>query len=125
MNRRNEIKGPILYLGDTEDAGDVEIVLPWKWAICDSCNGNGTTCSHVECDGGGFTGSEWAEQDEDFQRDYMAGNFDRPCPHCEGGKVKVPDEDRMSPEYIAAWHKQCESDAEIDAISAAERRMGA
>lgn len=117
--------GPILYMGDTEEAGDVEISLPWKWAICDACDGNGTTCAHVECDGGGFTGSEWAEQDEEFRADYLAGRYDRPCEHCENGKVKVADESKMTPEQIEAWHAQCRDDAEIDSISRAERRMGA
>lgn len=123
--RERKPQGPILYLGDTEEAGDVEVHLPWKWAICDACNGNGTTTAHVECDGGGFTSSEWADQDDDFREDYLAGRYDRPCPHCEGGKVRVPDEARMSPKHIKAWHEQCESDAEIDAIHAAERMMGA
>jgi len=70
--------------------------IPFQWSICDHCQGHGTTTRHVECDGGGFTASEWAEQDEDFREDYMAGRYDRPCPHCQNGKVQIPDVARCS-----------------------------
>ncbi len=114
----------VLYMGDTDGAGDVEV--PFRWAICPTCDGHGTDRgASVECDGGGFTASEWAEQDEDFRNDYLAGVYDRACSHCEGGKVKVADESRMSPEEVEAWRAQCEDDWEYDAMCAAERRMGA
>ncbi len=112
---------PILYL-----EGDEEIALPCRWAICDCCDGHGKTSRHVERDGGGFTASEWAEEDPDFREDYMAGRYDRACDECGGsGKVEVVDEARMTPEHIAAWHQQCREDAEMRAIERAERRMGA
>lgn len=110
----------ILYMGD-----DSEVVLPTRWVICPACDGNGTSCAHVECDGGGFTSSEWNEQDEDFRDDYLAGRYDRPCDECSGsGKVKVVDTDRLTEEQLALWNEQCDDDADYDAMCRAERRMG-
>src|SRR5690349_7371437 len=80
-----------------EDAGDTEVArnVPFKWTICPVCEGHATDRgASVECDGGGFTASEWAEQDDDFKQDYLAGSYDRPCEACEGlGRVKEPDLD--------------------------------
>jgi len=57
---------------------------------CGKCRGQGVTTSHVERDGGGFTGSEWAELDDDFRDGYMAGHYDKRCTACNGtGKVTV------------------------------------
>ena len=110
---------PVLYCNDGS-----ELELPTRWEICGVCQGNNVSTANVECDGGGFTSSEWAEQDEDFRDDYLAGRYDRPCPHCEGGKVRVADLDRMTPEEIKEWNEQCESFDEMYAIECAERKMG-
>lgn len=113
MSRRD----PTIY----DDDAQTEIKLPTRWEICGSCNGEGTTSRHVECDGGGFTGSEWADLDDDFKDDYLAGRFDRACDECSGsGKVKVPDFDRLTPEQRAAWEEQEDERAECDAIQRAE-----
>ncbi len=108
-----------------EPAGDVEIILPYRFEICPACEGCGTDRGRsVECDGGGFTSDEWAEQDEDFREDYLAGRYDQPC-GCEAGKVRVPDYNKMTKAQITAWEAQQRDDAEIDAIERMERRMGA
>ena len=113
---------PVLYDIET----DSETLLPWCWAICCSCDGHGTTTRHVECDGGGFTASEWAEQDEDFREGYLRGDYDRPCSSCKGsGKVKVPNEDQMTTEQIAAWREQAAEDRDYERLCEMERRMGA
>ena len=117
---------PVLY---TDENPDEPRKLPTVWEICASCGGEGTTTRHIECDGGGFTASEWAEacdDDPDFAEDYFGGRYDRPCPDCNGsGKVKVVDLDRLSAEDRAAYEAQCEEDRWDDAMRAAERRMGA
>lgn len=113
-------KTPVLYCDDGS-----ELELPTKWEVCDHCQGRGTTCRHVECDGGGFTASEWAEQDEDFREDYLAGVYDRTCDGCNGRTtVKVVDWDRLSPDDAKAYMQQLEADAYCRAEERAERRMG-
>lgn len=118
------MRGPILFL---EADGGTEIELPWKWEICCACEGHGTDRgANVECDGGGFTASEWAEQDDDFRAAYLSGAYDRPCDGCDGlGRVNVADLARMSPEHVAAWHSQIANNAEARRIDRAERAMGA
>lgn len=113
---------PVLFCDDGS-----EIELPFKWEICPCCDGYATDRgASVECDGGGFTSSEWAEQDDDFREDYLAGRYDRPCSECNGtGKVTVADRSRMSPELVEQFDEQLRDDADYRAMCAAERRMGA
>lgn len=113
--------------------GEIEWQFPARWEICPACDGHATTTRHIECDGGGFTGEEWAEacrDDEDFAEKYFGGFYDRPCPDCKGlGRVQVIDEERVTSwrDKIAlkAHVAQLRDTAEIDAIHAMERRMGA
>ncbi len=107
--------------------GDDEIALPWKWEICSHCDGHNVSTAHVECDGGGITGDEMAEIEHDdpgFKRRYMRGDYDRPCPYCEGGKVKVVDRSKVSPDLLIKWDEQCEEDRACDSIERMERMMG-
>lgn len=106
------------------------IALPSRWIICPQCDGHATDRGRsVECDGGGFTASEWADQDQDFRDDYLSGVYDRPCDHCKGlGRIEVPDRNclnRHQLKLLAEYNRQQRDFAEIDAIHAAERRMGA
>ena len=111
------------------DDGDEERIVnvPFTIEICPACNGRGTTSRDVECDGGGFTASEWADQDEDFREDYMAGVYDRPCDECRGlpGRVKVPDLKCLSRRDRKLYREQQQADADYRRVSEAERRMGA
>lgn len=112
------------------DRGEHFVTFPAKWAICPRCEGCGTDRgASVECDGGGFTASEWAEQDEDFRDDYIAGRYDQPCVPCKGlGRIEVPDQrhlNRHQRKLLAEFVRQERDNAEIDAMQAAERRMGA
>jgi len=78
----------IEYTVYDEDGDSYEVTLPGKWRICDDCEGDGRTSAHM----GSWTASEWAQEDPDFQEDYMAGRYDRACPHCKGtGKVHCID----------------------------------
>jgi predicted methyltransferase len=113
-------KTPILYCDDGS-----ETELPFKWVICSRCDGHNRSTAHVEADGGGITASEMAELGDDFREDYMSGVYDRPCPHCEGGKVKIADTSQMTKAQRREYRAQMQADREIDAIHAAERRMGA
>lgn len=90
------------------------------------CEGCGTDRGRsVECDGGGFTSSEWAEQDDDFKSDYLAGVYDRTCECCKGLRViEVIDRDRADPAVVARLDAQAKIDAEYAAQWRAEMRMG-
>jgi DnaJ-class molecular chaperone len=116
------MKTPMLYDDETGE----ERALPTCWEICDACRGNGTTTRHIECDGGGFTASEWAEacyEDPDFREDYFSGVYDRACDECRGsGKVQVVDEDALSEEDRKAWDEQEQAEREIEAERWAETR---
>ena len=109
------------------------VAFPAKWAICGACDGHATTTRHIECDGGGFTASEFDEAcdgDPDFADDYFGGRYDRPCPSCNGlGRVQEIDEeyvtDWRSKIFLRAYYAQERDNREIDAMHEAERRMGA
>jgi hypothetical protein len=111
----------------------IKVSFPARWIICEACDGHATTTRHIECDGGGFTASEWADacgDDPDFAKDYFSGRYDRPCPDCKGlGRVQVIDEEAVTgwrqKILLRAYHDQECDNREIDAIHAAERRMGA
>lgn len=114
-----------------QEGGERELALPARWAICSECRGNGATSRHVECDDcygepGGFTASEWADQDDEFREDYLAGRYDRPCDSCKGtGKVLVVDRECADPVDLNLWDAEMDADAEFAALCRAERRMGA
>jgi RecJ-like exonuclease len=112
------MKSPGLY----EEGSDDPRPLPFKWRICGHCEGSGKSSSYL----GAYTASEWNEMDCDWQDDYMAGRFDRPCGDCDGsGKVKEVDFSKMSKADAKAYRAQERDDREYDAMVAAERRMGA
>ena len=109
----------------------IQVSFPARWAVCPACEGCGTDRgASVECDGGGFTASEWNEQDEDFPEGYLRGDYDRECYTCKGRTtVQEIDEESVTgwreKILLRAYHAQLRDNAEIDAIQAAERRMGA
>lgn len=113
-------KIPVLYV--EEEGGVVEVTLPTKWEICVECRGNGMSSSYL----GAFTSSEWAEEDEEFKEDYMAGKYDKSCEYCDGsGKVRVVDWERLDEKTTAAYIAQLEEEAQDRATERAERAMGA
>ena len=116
---------PITWFADD---GDIEVTrnVPFSWAICPVCEGHATDRgASVECDGGGFTASEWAEQDDDFKQDYLNGVYDRPCTVCAGlGRVKEPDLNALDADDRAAYEQHLREDAEYRRERAIEIRMG-
>ena len=101
------------------------IGVPFKWEICAQCQGDGGSSAYL----GAFTQDVWAEQDDEFKEDYIAGRYDRPCPACNGsGKVQVPDITKCSYQdkrQLVELRRQFRADAEIDAIQRAEQRAEA
>lgn len=107
--------------------------FPARWIICPDCDGHATTTAHIEPDGGGFTGEEWAEacrECEDFAENYFSGVYDRPCPTCQGkGRIQTIDRkavtswrDKIALKAHRRWERE---EAEYRAMCEAERRMGA
>lgn len=109
----------------------IDVTFPARWFICPTCEGCATDRgASVECDGGGFTSSEWADQDDDFKRDYLSGAYDRPCAACDGlGRVQYIDEDAVTGWreriFLKAYYAQERDSRAVDATQATERRMGA
>lgn len=98
---------------------DTETELPWKWAICGTCRGNGAHSLHL----GAITQSDRdRDWDEESWNDYMAGRYDRECGDCEDGKVRVVDRSRCSPELLARWDQSVREAEEDDAERRAEMR---
>ena len=111
-------RDPFIYVDDGVYDGDNIKYLPYKWAICSTCLGEGTRRMVSE--------EYVAEMDSEELQDFFDGKYDTVCDDCGGsGKVKVLDEDRCSPEDLAEYRIQ-EQDRIASAYEAeAERRMGA
>ena len=110
-------KAPILFCDD-----GAEIALPFTWAICSACSGDGKSSAHL----GAFTQSDMDEQGPGFLEDYMSGFYDQTCDRCDGlGRVKVADHKRMTKEQRDEYADQRKADREIAAIERMERMMGA
>lgn len=102
------------------ETGDT-ITLPSRWAICDTCEGDGSRALH----GIAITADEWAEWDDDEREGYLSGRYDTVCDECGGsGKVRVIDEAATDPELLEAFHQQQAELAESYAISRMERMYG-
>jgi RecJ-like exonuclease len=102
----------IVYVDRWDDDGCFvdEVELPSKMEVCPRCHGRGVH----DCWEGGMTAEEMWEQGDDFIDDYRAGMYDRVCSVCDGRNVvEVVDEDRCTPELLAAWWDQlAEEDAD-------------
>lgn len=96
--------------------------LPMHNVLCWRCDGNGVH----DCFEGGFSSSDEFAQDPDFHEDYMSGAYDTACSECGGRRVlRVPDEERMTPEQLEDWEATQRAAWECEAEAAAEREMGA
>lgn len=108
-----------------EEPGEIEQehTLPARWAICDTCDGDGRHSRHL----GAFTEEDLDQQDPDFLERYVGGDYDRTCESCHGtGKVLRVDEGALKardPELYAAWRTQTLRHARWDAEDRATRRL--
>lgn len=117
----------LVEIFDDEEDCEIEVVLPFKYEVCSTCNGKGT---HVNpsIDAGGLSADDFRE-DPDFAEDYFGGTYDVSCYECHGKNV-VPEVDtkNLTPEQ-KVWHErliEMENDrAAWDAEARAERAMGA
>jgi DnaJ-class molecular chaperone len=118
----------IRFTYEDDDGEEIEAVLPGKVEVCGSCCGSGSTTSHVEPDGGGYTSSEWQEachDDEDFAENYMSGAYDRDCEECRGLRVVlVVDEEHCDPALLEQFHGHLSFEAGCRREDTYCRRMG-
>jgi hypothetical protein len=99
--------------------------VPTKWEICETCEGEG---HHGP--GWTWTASELDEQfgneAEEFMDDLRRGTYDVPCSaRCSGGKYRVPDLGRLTPEQEKDLDEWIQDAYETEAIYRMERMMGA
>lgn len=88
---------------------------PSKWAICDTCRGEGTSTAYL----GAYTQSDREEMGDewyDFAEDVQRGVFDQPCLECDGsGKIR-----EFTGPARAEWDEWQREAAEDYAIQRAE-----
>jgi RecJ-like exonuclease len=111
---------PFIYNEDDE-----KVFLPYRMEVCFRCSGNGT---HVNpsIDGNGISANDEIWQDDDFREGYFGGRYDVVCEECNGNNVvPVVDEVACDPSILALYQEEERAMAEMDAMSAAERAMGA
>src|SRR3954470_11668333 len=103
----------IQFSYEDDEGLETTVTLPSRWEICDTCIGEGKHSRGVEGDGGGITSSEWAEWDAEERDTYVSGGYDRRCDDCQGsGKIKVVDEDQLTPDLRKRWHEKLQGDSE-------------
>jgi RecJ-like exonuclease len=94
--------------------------LPAKLDICQGCDGTGSLPfgQHMVI----TNIHDWEPEERE---DYFSGEYDGPCPDCDGtGRVSVVDTARASKQDLAEYFDDLESQLQIEAVYAAERRMG-
>jgi RecJ-like exonuclease len=111
-----------------EETAEVEVELPAKYQVCGRCDGEG---KHVNpsIDSHGISREEF-DEDPDFEEAYFRGDYDVQCEEC-GGRTTVLVVDEAAcrvqglEKELKAYYQDQRDAAEMDAICAAERRMGA
>jgi len=122
--RIDEAKMLARVVTEDDDGNEVELDVPFRWEVCDLCEGRG---KHVNpsIDAGGLSREDF-DDDPDFESDYMAGTYDVACNQCQGRRVAPEvDPNRADAAVVAMIEDRQRSHAEWAAESAAERRMGA
>lgn len=134
--RQSRVAGPAgtLEVTLTNDDGDEErIEFPARFEVCDRCLGHGTHL-HPAIGEHAYSPEEFGEAfDEEERVEYFTrgGRYDVVCQACKGERVvKTIDRDRCERDAnLKALLQRHEDDermnAEIDAMVAMERSMGA
>lgn len=118
----------IRFIRVTDEGDEVEVALPAKFEVCQTCEGRG---KHVNpaIDGNGLSREDF-DEDPDFREDYFSGVYDVQCEECGGRTtVLVVDEAAVKAQglqsALEAYYEQGREEASYQAECAAERRMGA
>lgn len=117
------MRDEISFTITNDDGDEIEVALPAKYEVCPCCGGRGRSSAYL----GAITQDEWYnEWSYDEQEAYLAGEYDRTCPKCDGLRVvAAPDESRANPAILAAYREKERDDAEYEAMCRMERMMGA
>ena len=101
--------------------------LPCHFVVCGRCKGEGAH-TNPNIDGNGITAMEMDELGPDFEEAYFRGDYDVTCEECKGEKVVLEvnrnQAKHSSPEELKEYDEWAASEAETEAMYAAERRMG-
>lgn len=115
------------------DAGvERELKLPAKYEVCPRCEGEGTHL-HPDIGDHAYSAEEFNESfDDEEAAEYFkpGGRYDVTCYECKGKRVVlVIDRDQMTKPAHLKLLKRIDdlerANAEVEAMHAAERRMGA
>lgn len=96
--------------------------MPAVFEVCGRCRGTGS----IDCFPNGVP-EDYFHEDPDFHEDYFNGVYDKSCTECNGMRV-VPEPDPITDldkTVLEAHHEWLKDIADMNAIYAAERRMGA
>lgn len=117
------VQEPTVFVTD-ENGNDILKPLPWKYEVCDVCDGKGTHVNpSIDC--GGISREEFQE-DPDFEEEYFSGSYDMPCNACDGKRVvPVVDRENCDPDLLAEYDEQLQDEADSNAERLAELRMRA
>lgn len=110
----------------TDDGAELELAVPFKWAICGRCDGDGTH-TNPAIDGHGITADEWngPDWDDESRETYLSGGYDVSCEVCGGsGKVQEQDYDSLPDEVRELLEEDDRFAAEYEAERAHELRLG-
>ena len=112
------------FVRETENGEETSYTLPVKMEVCPTCKGRGTH-TNPAIDAGGYC-DDGDDCDEYGENRYFSGFYDMVCQTCHGRNVvAVIDRHMADMDTLNVWYKKCEDDEEFEAISRAERRMGA
>ena len=104
-----------------DDQERVTYILPMKWEVCSTCNGQG---SHVNpsIDAHGITAEEWGDWDDEERDGYLTGRYDVPCFECKGRTTTlVVDEGACHSEEMEKALEEWKEMVRDDAFSLRER----
>jgi hypothetical protein len=112
-----------IFFYDSEGE-EVTLDVPFKWEICDRCDGKGQHDNPAFSDG--ISGEEWNNEWDDEEREsYMRGAYDVRCENdCDNGKVRSPDLTGLTEEQRKDYEDHLDQEAYNDRERAAERRWG-
>jgi hypothetical protein len=111
-----------------DEGASTEVELPAKFEVCSRCGGEGKH-TNPSIDGNGLSREEF-DEDPDFREAYFSGVYDVQCEECGGKRVALEIDHAACKaqglqKELKAYYREQREIREMDAISAAERRMGA